>query len=461
MSRHKTKLTFIADTHHFSLSLAKDGRAYDLRSDSDQKCLKETGGIIDAAFSDIALSDTDAVMIIGDLTNDGERVCHEEFREKLYALKNAKSVYVITATHDWCCDENPRKYDGDTVSNDVPTMMHDELRDFYYDFGPKQAKSEFITHLGTCSYTVDIGDDVRLLALNDDQNGKGRAGFKEDHFCWIEEQIRQAKNDGRVLIAMEHHLIMPNVHALITGGGTCVGDREEVASRLADAGLKYMFVGHSHMQGIDTFTSQNGNTITQFNVGSLCGYPSPIVNVIVSDGKLEVETNHVSKFSYNGRIYDAEKYLSANAYTLIDRLIETADADKSEFRDRLTALQLDGEAFQNLYLIAKPLFKALSKSTVKDVYKLLKPLKLADNVNSRDINILADKPIVEIIHEMMLSFMDGTTNYHEQGSAYYNVVMGAADALVKIKRCKLTLDVRETLHNLLVKREFDINHCVI
>ena len=88
----KTVLTFIADTHYYSKTLGTEGKAYELRSDSDQKCLAETGEIIDAAFSKLSKSDCDAVLIAGDLTNDGERVCHEEFREKLRKLKETKNV---------------------------------------------------------------------------------------------------------------------------------------------------------------------------------------------------------------------------------------------------------------------------------------------------------------------------------------------------------------------------------
>ena len=40
-----------------------------------------------------------AVMIAGDLSDDGERICHEEFREKLRELQKHVPVYVITATH--------------------------------------------------------------------------------------------------------------------------------------------------------------------------------------------------------------------------------------------------------------------------------------------------------------------------------------------------------------------------
>ena len=180
-----TKLTFIADTHHYSKTLGTKGRQYELRSGSDQKCLAETGEIIDSAFDYISKSDTDAVLIAGDVTNDGEKVSHLEFREKLKALAKSKKVYVITATHDWCCDENPRRYDGDKVFHDVEVMKSSELRDFYFDFGPKDALSEYITHIGTCSYVVQISENVRILALNDDKNQNGHAGFTEEHFCLL------------------------------------------------------------------------------------------------------------------------------------------------------------------------------------------------------------------------------------------------------------------------------------
>lgn len=455
---NKTKLAFISDTHYFSPSLAEAGRSYDLRSGSDQKCLNETGAIIDAAFSHIAKSDTQAVMIAGDLTNDGEMVCHAEFRKKLYKLKKKKKVYVITATHDWCCDRNPRRFCGEAVYHDVETMPHEKLRDFYCDFGPRQADSEFITHLGTCSYTVDIGENVRLLALNDDQNGKGRAGFKEDHFQWIEEQMKKAEADGKIMIGMEHHLIIAHTNPLITGGGMCVGDREYVASRLADAGLRYMFVGHSHLQRVASFTSENGNTITQVNVGSLCGYPSPIVNVTVSDDGLEIETDCVKSFVYNGVTYDTKEYLANHAKQLLSRILACKDLDKTEFRDRLTALQLDGEKFENLYYIAKPLFKILDKATIKDAYRILRPFVKA---NERDIKLYENRKVTDFVYDILLSFFDGSNMKHEEGSAYYNIVMGVVSISCKIAPGKLTNDLRDTIHTLLVGDETDIAKCVI
>lgn len=96
------KLCVIADTHYYDATLGVSGEAYRLRSASDQKCLAETDAVISAAFQKITESDCDAVLLAGDLTNDGERICHEKMREKLYVLQRHKRVFVTTATHDWC-----------------------------------------------------------------------------------------------------------------------------------------------------------------------------------------------------------------------------------------------------------------------------------------------------------------------------------------------------------------------
>lgn len=426
-----TKLTFIADTHHYSKTLGTKGRQYELRSGSDQKCLAETGEIIDSAFDYISKSDTDAVLIAGDVTNDGEKVSHLEFREKLKALANSKKVYVITATHDWCCDENPRRYDGDKVFHDVEVMKSSELRDFYFDFGPKDALSEYITHIGTCSYVVQISENVRILALNDDKNQNGHAGFTEEHFCWIEEQIKKAQQDGCLIIGMEHHLLMPHVTPLITGGSTCVENREYVASRLADAGLKYMFVGHSHIQSTSSFKTRKGNVITEVNVGSLVGYPAPIVEVTVNDDlTLSYQVKHLKNFTLNGNKVDAQEYLKKHALDLLHRVIDAPD--KKELIDRLTALQLDGKKFEKFTPIIFKVLKFIKNADVMDVYKKLKRIGLAKDIDYILAVKYRNKKLLDIIDEIYLSLFDGSTVTYSRDDDYYKLIISVVSIPSKI-----------------------------
>lgn len=437
------KITFIADTHHYSKTLGISGKAYELRSGSDQKCLAETGEIIDSAFEKIALSDTNAVVILGDVSNDGEMASHIEFREKLYELQKSKPVYVITATHDWCCDENPRRFSGDNVYHDVEVMKSSELPEFYKDFGPSRAIDSFITKIGTVCYTAELCEGVRLLCLNDDKNDNDHAGFTEDCWQWIERQIENAKRDNCVLIGAEHHLLIPHISPLITGGSTCVENREYVASRLADAGLKYMFVGHSHIQATDKFVSKKGNTITEVNVGSLCGYPAPIVNVEVNEDKtLTYKVEHLESFCLNGKAVDAQPFLAKHACDIIFRVLECKS--KKEFSERLTALGINGEKLAPVWCLAKPLLKKINTCLVWDVYKALKRLGLARNIPKADALQLRYKPLKEVIGEVWLSALDGALTPHERGSAYYNVVCGALSIPSKI--LKNNADMKELAH---------------
>lgn len=435
----KLRLTFIADTHHYSQTLGITGKAYELRSGSDQKCLAETGAIIDAAFEKIAASDTDAVMIVGDLSNDGERVCHEEFREKIRRLRKSKPVYVTVATHDWCCDGNPRRFSGDDTFNDVPTLSPGELREFYYDFGPKQAVSEYVTDLGLFSYVADLSENVRLLALNDDRNGTEGvdftgSGFSEEHFLWIEQQLRDAAEKGKTVIGMEHHLLMPHIHKLITGGSTCVRNREYVASRLADAGLKYMFVGHSHIQDIMRFTSPSGNTISEVNVGALCGYPAPIVRVTVENGEVTVDTEYMESFEFNGAL-DAQEYLKAHLYSLVDRVLEgAAYGDKTEFSERFCALGLSGERLLKFRPLIKPAAKLLYTSTAGAFAKKLNILTLGRVIDKKALAPYKDKKVMDFVHEILCGIFDGGRVTHAPDSDYCRLLCSVASVPSRILR---------------------------
>lgn len=425
------KITFIADTHHYSETLGTSGKAYELRSGSDQKCLAETGAIIDAAFMQIAESDTDAVFILGDVTNNGEMVSHIEFREKLYELKKHKPVYIITATHDWCCDENPRRFDGDKTFDDVEVMKSSDLPEFYQDFGPAQAVDKFITKIGTICYTIQLGEHVRVLCLNDDKNDNDHAGFTSDCWQWIVRQIKKAHEDKCLIIGMEHHLLMPHVSPLIAGGSVCVENRVKVASRFADLGLKYMFVGHSHIQATDKFTSKKGNSITEVNVGALCGYPAPIVHVQVNeDETLTYNVDHLEKFVFRGAEYDALPYLAEHACGLINRIFECRT--KEDFEERLTALQLDGGKFGKYWSIVKPIIKKLDNMNTYEAYKLLKMLGFAKGVAKEDAKEFGDKPLKEFVNEIWLSVLDGAMHPKDKSSTYYRLVMSVAAVPSKV-----------------------------
>lgn len=441
-------LTLIADTHHYSRTLGDRGGAYELRSGSDQKCLAETGALIDAAFRQIAQSDTDAVLIAGDLTNNGERVCHEELRQKLLRLREYKPVYVITATHDWCCNGNPCRFSGDQVLHDVPVMSSDELPGFYREFGPGTAQECFYTAIGTVSYVVQLNDRVRLLALNDDQNGRGGPGYTEEHLRWIERQLQRAREDGVLLIGMAHHLIFPHIHPLLMGGTTCVADWEATAARLADAGLRLLFAGHSHIQNTDRFLSPAGNALTEVNIGSLTGYPAPIVRVTVErDNRLSYRVEHLNTFTLRGVRLPALPYVREHTLGLVHRVLESTD--RPDFKKKLTALGLDGERLAPLYPIARPLLRFLREGTVGMLYRRLSLLGLTGGIDRELIRRHDREPLLELLDRIFLSYFDGGMNACRRTDDAYRLIQSFARISVRLTSSRRARDLYFILDRLL------------
>lgn len=430
----KTVLTFIADTHHYSKTLGDSGKAFVFRSDSDQKCLKETGEIIDSAFDYLSKTACDAVCIAGDLSNDGERVCHEEFREKLYKLKENKKVYVITATHDWCCDRNPRKFSGENVYHDVPVLNHNDIYEFYKDFGINDAFAEYKTTLGPASYAVNVGDCVTLLGLIDDKNGRDSAGYKKAHLDWICEQIKSAIKNGKIPVAMEHHLLIPHITPLFTKGA-CSPDREMIINRLADAGLKIIVVGHSHLQRIDRHVSPNGNEIYEVNVGSLVGYPAPMVTVTADEQKISVSTQYLERFTLDGEEINAQIFLANHSKKVLSVLfIAAAQNDRELFRARLEALGINTEKLGIANLPLFLTFKKLSKMTVKEAGRYINKIPFAKKIPEKSIDALGGFTVQQITEKVWLNILDGAKEKYTPDTDFYKVAAGVFSVPTSICR---------------------------
>ena len=187
------KFYLVTDTHFYPAG------TLGFSENMDQKCMNESGPIIDSAFDILAAKqDSDIILIAGDLSNNGERPGHEQFIQKLHKLKDSgKRIYVVTATHDYGLRE---VFEDGKSENDNPQNLvsREELWDMYYEFGPKDAIAENVRYL---SYVVQLAPGYRLLCLNDDGNGRSFCGYNSEQLQWILEQIKKAEDDAKNLIA--------------------------------------------------------------------------------------------------------------------------------------------------------------------------------------------------------------------------------------------------------------------
>lgn len=423
------KIAMVADLHHFSESLSDGGKAYHLRSSSDQVCLMESGAIIDAGFEKIANSDCDCVFIAGDLSNDGEKICHAEMKEKIAKLSEKKKVFLIYSTHDWCCDGNARRFVGDEAIFDVETMTPPELREFYKEYGETDAYDIYVNEIGAASYAVKL-DGVRLLGVNDDKNGKGKAGYCDEHFEWILKQVKDAKDNGETVIIMEHHLVLPNISLLINGG-QMIGDWKERAEALADAGVDFVIVGHSHMQRTTTYTSAKGNSFTQINLGSLCGHPASITTLTVDENEYRIDVDCLEKFTYNETEYGTE-YITGHTKDVLLGILKSAVTDKDEFLERVNSIdqnfKLDGKHYK---LISK-LASFLLKITVGKAGRIINVLTFGKGINKKALKQIKSDNLMEHIMNIYLSVFDGSAKKYSENDPVYIIVKDVVTLPVRI-----------------------------
>lgn len=426
------KFAVIADPHYYSETLGNSGEAYERRAGSDQKLLAPTKGIIKAALEEIKNSDAEFLLIPGDVSNDGEKASHEEMRELLYEFKKAKPVYVVTATHDWCCDQNPRRYEGSNVFHDVPTLGPDELRDFYRDFGPLDAVSEYFTHLKNSSYVLTPKKGITVFCLNDDQSGEGSSGYSSEHFEWIKAETEKAKKRGDLVFGMQHHhLYLTELERTINGKGS-VEYRKRQASRFADIGFKAMFVGHSHMQHIREHISENGNSFFEINVASISGYPAPIAYCEIKDGTLFVKTSHLKSFNFNGKEYTND-FLKEHATKLFQNILDAAvKNEKREFAALMESVGLSNEKSNKLWPFVRPLLKKLDTLTVKSAARLINAFTFGKGITKCAAREIGDTRVKNIIFEAFHSILDGSLTTHEEGTAYYTVFCDALSLPLRV-----------------------------
>ena len=419
----KCGFAVISDIHYFSPKLTDGKRAYELRSGSDQKCLLESGSIVDAAFEKLKNDkDVDFILIPGDLSDDGEICSHLELTEKLSELNKYKPVYVTTATHDFCCDGNAREYFGDEERPHTDTADVAFLRKNYARFGEERADEKYEIFNGLCSYIAKVSDGVTLFALNDDQSGKNSSGYDDEHFEWIISRMRRAKENGDTVIAMQHHVVVPHFTNLLTKGGICCGERQKVAEKFAESGTDLLFVGHSHWQNITEYEADNGNTMTQINVGSLCGYPAPIFKVCIDGDKIEMHTEYVESFSYDGKTLGTE-YIKEHTLGLIKNVITPAvKGDKGEFISRLHALGVHSSAIEKLFFLIRKLLAYIDSVNVGKFVKTVNVLTLGKGINKKSAEEIKEMLVINIICDIFLNLFDGGIKKYEMGSPVYNVV---------------------------------------
>ncbi len=426
-------LTVLTDTHYYSVKNGTSGKAYDIANAKSQKLLAESEDVLDAAFLQIAAdSRSNIVLISGDLTNNGELNAHEEFIQKLRWLKNSgKSVYVITATHDYRGGAVADAYNGDEKIK-TPAASRDMLFDMYREFGPDEA---IAVHRESMSYVVQLCDGYRLFALNDDTNRNNKSGFSDECFKWIADRAKEAKEENQFIIAMTHHpLIAPSPLYEIIGNGDMLGDYKTRIEQLADIGIQFIFTGHTHIHNTSAYQSPKGNVLYDICTSSPIGYPGAFRTVTFTpdSGNVQVSTDFVNtpeSFKKDGR--ELRAVLEEQLIGVIIGMIKTAGEDIDKLADMATAISIKPKLIYKFGWIIKPIFKFLNSLKVGTVAKWTKK---ETGLKPEDYKDIKDIKVVDIISELVLNLFGGESKYPPETPIYKITIglLGIIDSVLRI-----------------------------
>ena len=272
----------------------------------------ESGYIIDEFLNQCAESDdVDYVLIPGDLADSGRRLPEDHYAmaEKLrkFEESSGKEVYVINGNHDAAED-----------SNTTLALFKEIYADFGYDHALETREDD-------CSYTADLGNKYRLIALDSNHPTKSTEdGMTTEKMSWAKEQTELAKQDGRYPIVMMHHNLLDHLPVQrLLSRNFIVKFHFTTAELFADWGIKMVFTGHEHCSDATVYTSALGNKIYDFTTTSLTMYPLEYRVLSFTDDEIKYESRSVDKIDC-----DALR-ASVNGYT--DEMIAAMNSDLTAY----------------------------------------------------------------------------------------------------------------------------------
>ena len=258
----------------------------------------ESGLIIDEMLRQVAEDDNiDFLLVSGDLADNGKSILEEHLavaeKFKNFEETSGKQIYVIPGNHDY------------GILGEYCVTDAAKFKEIYADFGYDQA----ITTDGL-SYTANLGDKYRLIALDsNDPNKSTEDGMTDHKVNWVIDEAQKAYDEGRYPILMMHHNLLNHMPLQrILSHDFIIRNHTATANKWADAGIKLVFSGHEHCSDATTHTSSEGNTISDFATTSLTMYPLQYRYVEMGEDTITYEARTVDSIDTDALVEAVDGY---------------------------------------------------------------------------------------------------------------------------------------------------------
>lgn len=363
----------------------------------------ESYAIIKAFLEKAAENESEFVILPGDITNNGLIEEHEYLAGMLREFEKAsgKEVFVIPGNHDLY---------KTTVA---------EFESIYAEFGYNTAVAN---DPDSGCYLADLKNGYMILGIDSCTPKLSPHGMTEKRIDWIEAQLKNAKAQGKKVIAMMHHNLVEHyiLGAKIHTGAIVTKDSFRLADVLADNGVKYIFTAHTHNHDVTSYTSGNGNTIYEAVTNSLSQYPCAF-RVVTFGEKVNITTDYVrsidtslvpdgihenasalmnsnflmyaKNYTYTGVKAVISSYVKASQ---LKRILKTDDETINSVVER-AAVKLEE-------IVSLPIYEKDAAEGEKSVEAMANELKI-------DLPETAYKTTLDLIVEIYQAQVEGDENY--------------------------------------------------
>lgn len=287
----QTNIVVLSDTHVMGPGLlVNDGAAWQKELANDRKLFDYSQEVFDVLMETMLSEKPDMVLITGDLTKDGELLSHQYVAGQLNRLREAGiKTFVIPGNHDFG-SKHALIFDGDQSSK-AEVVSREQFTELYrnHGYGAESLRDET-----SLSYCCELVEGLLLIGLDSGTDGR----LEESTLQWACQQAAQAQQQGKYVLAMMHHALLPHFNAedqLLPS--SVVQNYETVRNRLADAGVQVVLTGHIHISDIaKDYNADLTRSIYDISTGSVISYPCDYRHLSLSEDRaqLSVSTNRIT-----------------------------------------------------------------------------------------------------------------------------------------------------------------------
>lgn len=237
-----------SDLHYMSPTMTDFGEVLEQYTEnSDGKVVPYIDQITDAFLAEIVEQKPSALILSGDISQDGEKVNHGELARKLRRVQSqGVPVLVIPGNHDinntWAAT-----YYGNQM---VPTERVDAngFYDIYHEFGYDQAEDRDKDSL---SYLYKLDERYWIMMLDSciyEPKSEVGGRIKSGTMTWMEEWLLKAEEEQVTVIPVAHHNLLKE--SVLYPEDCTLKNSREVIDLLERFELPVYISGHLHLQRV-------------------------------------------------------------------------------------------------------------------------------------------------------------------------------------------------------------------